>query len=419
MNSRWSALLNRRMLICATLGFSSGLPYYVLVSLLPAWLRTEGVGLTEIALFSWLRVPYTWKFLWAPLVDRFDLGWLGRRRDWALLTQLAILLLIAGLGWYEPQQSMSTIAGLVLLVALFSATQDIAIDAYRRELLPDLELGMGNALAVNAYRVSGLIAGGLALFLADRMPWSGVFLIVALFMFVGIVTSVLAPDAGSEQAPRDLRAAVIGPFREFFQRGERGEALLMLAFLFFYKLGDNLATTLATPFYIDLGFSLTEIGTLVKLVSLWSMVGGSLIGGAVIARIGINRALWVFGVVQMVSILGFVALSEVGRNLWVLSAVVLFEYLGVGLGTAAFVAFIARATSKQFTATQFALFSSFIALPGIAAGSTAGWLVEQMGYTWFFVCCTVLALPGLLLLPRVAPWNPTSPPPTDVGDQTA
>lgn len=405
MNDRVTGLFNRRMLICATLGFSSGLPYYVLVSLLPAWLRTEGVGLAEIALFSWLRVPYTWKFLWAPLVDRFNLGLLGRRRDWAIITQVLILLLLATLGWYEPEQSISTIASLVLLVAVFSATQDIAIDAYRRELLPDLELGMGNALAVNAYRVSGLVAGGLALFLADRMPWNGVFLIVALFMLVGIVTSLLAPDAVSEQPPRDLRTAILGPFREFFQRGELGEAWLMLAFLFFYKLGDNLATTLATPFYIDLGFSLTEIGTLVKVIALWAMVGGSLIGGAVIARIGINRALWIFGLVQMGSILGFAVLAEVGRNLWVLAVVVLFEYLGIGLGTAAFVAFIARATNKQFTATQFALFSSFIALPGIAAGSTAGFLVEWMGYTWFFVGCTALAIPGLLLLPHVAPWN--------------
>lgn len=193
--------------------------------------------------------------------------------------------------------------------------------------------------------------------------------------------------------------------REFFSRGDLKHTLGLLLFLFLYKLGDNLATTLATPFYLDLGFSLTEIGTLVKAVALWSMVMGSLAGGWVMARIGINRALWIFGVVQLVSILGFAALNEVGRNLWALGAVVLFEYLGIGLGTTAFVAFIARATSKRYSATQYALFSSFIALPGIAAGSTAGVLIEALGYTTFFLLCTALAVPGLLMLPRVAPWG--------------
>src|SRR5690606_6070133 len=193
--------------------------------------------------------------------------------------------------------------------------------------------------------------------------------------------------------------------REFFSRGDLKQTITLLSFLFLYKLGDNLATTLATPFYLDLGFTLTEIGTLVKGIALWSMVMGSLIGGWAMARIGINRALWVFGVVQLISILGFAGLSEIGRNLFALAAVVLFEYLGIGLGTTAFVAFIARATNKRYSATQYALFSSFIALPGIAAGSTAGLLIESMGYTAFFLLCTVLALPGLLMLPKVAPWQ--------------
>lgn len=411
-----SRLFSRRMLVCALLGFSSGLPFYVLVSLLPAWLRTHGIGLAHIAALSWLRVPYTWKFTWAPVVDRFRLPWLTRRRDWALVTQLALILAIAAMGWLEPARCRWSIVVVGLVIALLSATQDIAIDAYRRELLEDWELGFGNSLAVNLYRLAGVIPGGVALFLADRWSWRSVFLMVGLCMIPGILGSWLAPTLAITNPPRSLREATVGPIRSLFEGEKWREALALFGFLFLYKLGDNLATTLATPFYLDLGFSLTEIGTLVKAVALSSMVVGSLVGGLIMARIGINRALWSFGLVQMLSILGFAGLSVLGHNQYALGAAVLFEYLGVGLGTAAFVAFIARATDKRFTATQFALFSSFIALPGIAAGSVAGVVVETIGYTWFFLICTALAIPGLLMLPRVAPWRePTAATPHERG----
>lgn len=397
------------MLVCSLLGFSSGLPFYVLVSLLPAWLRTHGVGLTQIAALSWLRVPYTWKFVWAPMVDRFRLPWLTRRRDWALGTQLVLLFALAALGWLDPTRSRGALVTLGLVVALFSATQDIAIDAYRRELLEDWELGFGNSLGVNLYRLAGVIPGGVALYLADRWPWSSVYLMVGLCMIPGVLGSLLAPELAIVNPPRSLREATVGPLRSLFEGGKWRDALVLFGFLFLYKLGDNLATTLATPFYLDLGFTLTEIGTLVKAVALSSMVCGSLIGGLLMARIGINRALWIFGGIQMVSILGFAGLSEIGHHLVALGVVVLLEYLGVGLGTAAFVAFIARATDKRFTATQYALFSSFVALPGIAAGSIAGLIVEAIGYTWFFLICTALAIPGLAMLPLVAPWTEPKP----------
>ncbi len=400
-----SRVFSRRMLVCALLGFSSGLPFYVLVSLLPAWLHSFGVGLAQIAAFNSLRAPYIWKFLWAPLLDRFQLPLLSRRRDWALCTQLLLVVALAALGWMNPSESPWAVACLAFAVALFSATQDIAVDAYRRELLDDLELGLGNSLAVNLYRLAGVVPGGLALYLADRMGWRSVFAVVATFMLVGLLGTWLAPEVRSVSPPRSLREATIGPFRSLMARGHRRATLALLLFLFLYKLGDNLATSIATPFYLDMGFTLTEIGTLVKLVALWSMVFGSLLGGLIMAKIGIDRALWVFGLVQMLSILGFVALSEIGRNLYALGAAVLFEYLGVGLGTAAFVAFIARATDKRFTGTQFALFSSFIALPGIVVGSAAGLVVEALGYTRFFLLCTLLAVPGMLMLLRVAPWR--------------
>lgn len=403
-------MFTRKTLVCALYGFSSGLPFYVLVSLLPAWLRTEGVALAQISALTWVRAPYSWKFAWAPLVDRVTFGVLSRRRDWAVVTQLGLTLFTACFGFLSPSQGMWPIAVLAMLVAAFSATQDIAVDAYRRELLSDLELGFGNSVAVNAYRLSGLIPGGLALLLADHWSWPSVFSMVASFMSVGVLGSLLAPKLGETELPASMWAAVVGPFKEFFSRGDLKHTFGILSFLFLYKLGDNLATTLATPFYLDMGFSLTEIGTLVKVVSLWSMVGGSLVGGWIMMRIGIHRALWVFGLFQMVSILGFAVLAEVGRNLTLLGVVVLLEYLGVGLGTAAFVAFLARSTSQRYSATQYALFSSFVALPGILCGSIAGLLVELLGYTQFFLLCTALAIPGLLLLPRVAPWNERLPP---------
>ncbi len=403
-------LLNRRMLLCVLMGFSSGLPLYVLIQLLPAWLRAEGTSLETIGLFSLTQLPYTWKFLWAPLLDRYVPPVLGRRRGWALMTQLGLFGLLLSFGALDPVHQTGGVAAVALVVAFFSATQDIALDAYRRELLPDEELGLGNALHVNLYRLSGLVPGGLALILADQAPWSVVHAMVSVFMGIGILATFLAPNLDAQTgAPPTLWGAVVGPFREFFSRGDLGSALLMLGFMLAYKLGDSMATALATPFYIDVGFSMTVIGTVAKMVALWSTVIGALVGGVVITKIGINRALWVFGVVQLVSILGFAALAEIGPNVTALAAVVAFEYVGVGLGTAAFVAFIARATHRRFTATQYALFSSFIALPRSLASASTGYLVAAFGYTAFFLLCAVLALPGMLLLVKVAPWREPRP----------
>jgi len=233
-----------------------------------------------------------------------------------------------------------------------------------------------------------------------------VYVVVASFMLVGVITSVLAPEVETgDTIPRTLREAVVGPFVEFFRRQGVRSALTLLAFMLLYKLGDAMATALLTPFYIDVGFTNTEIGSVVKGVGLASTIVGLLLGGLVIVKIGINRSLWIFGGVQLVSILGFAVLDQSGPVLSALAAVVAFEYLGVGLGTSAFVAFIARATSKKFTATQYALLSSFIGIPRTLASSSVGFLIEGVGYTVFFCLCAVLAVPGLLLLPRVAPWR--------------
>lgn len=401
------ALFNRRMLICIFTGFSSGLPLYLLINLLPAWLRSERIDLTAIGLFALVRFPFTWKFLWSPLVDRYALPLLGRRRGWMLLTQLLLLVSIPLFGVLSPQLDLWTIAYLAVVVASFAATQDIVLDAYRRELLPDPELGLGNAVHVQAYRVSSLVPGALALIMADHFPWRTVFVVTALFMLPGIANTLLVSEpALARPAPRTLAEAVVEPFREFITRSGWAQALLVVAFIFFYKLGDSMATALATPFYIDMGFSLSDIGLIAKNVGLAASVIGGLVGGIWMLKIGINRGLWLFGVVQLVSILGFAWLAYVHEpDRLLLAIVIAFEALGVGLGTAAFTAFIARATDPRYTATQFALFTSLAAVPSTLVNASTGWIIEHTGWFAFFLLCTALALPGMVLLLRVAPWT--------------
>jgi len=387
--SVWQQLFTRRMLICVFTGFASGLPLYLLLNLVPAWLRTEHIDLKVIGAFALIQFPYTWKFLWAPLLDRYAVPVLGRRRGWMLLMQGALLLVIAALGGFSPQKDLMMIVLFTTLLALLSATLDIALDAYRRELLFDNELGLGNAVHVNAYRISGLIPGSLALILADHLPWDMVFMITALFMLPGMVMTLLVKEPHRADPPRTLREAVVEPFHEFINRKGWKSALLILAFLFFYKLGDSLCTSLATPFYLDMGFSKSEIGLIAKNAGLWPAVIGALLGGVWMLKIGINRALWLFGAVQVVSIFGFYWLAIQGAqqvvtplHLTQLAFVIGLEALGVGLGTAA-----------------------FVAVPRTFVNATAGWLADQLGWGGFFLLCAVLAIPGMLLLFKVAPWG--------------
>jgi PAT family beta-lactamase induction signal transducer AmpG len=393
------------MFICILTGFSSGLPLYILISLLPAWLRSENVDLKVIGLFALIQLPFTWKFLWAPLFDRY-IPPLGRRRGWLFIWQTALILTIPGFGVFHPTLDLWTIAYLATLVAFFSASQDIVMDAYRRELLLDNELGLGNAIHVNAYKIAGLIPGSLSLILADHMPWDSVFIITALFMIPGITMTLFVSEPILKNGtPKTLRAAVVEPFQEFISRNGIKSAVTVLAFIFFYKLGDSMATALATPFYLDMGFSKTEIGLVAKNAGLWPSVAGGLLGGIWMIKLGINRALWLFGVVQMCAILGFAWLATVGHSLPLLAIVIGIEALGVGLGTAAFVAFIAHTTHPNYTATQFALFTSLAAVPRTFANAATGYLVDSLGWMTFFLLCFFIAVPGMLLLLKVAPWN--------------
>lgn len=382
------------------------MPLYVLFQLVPAWLREGGVSLAEIGLFALVGIPYTWKFLWAPLMDRWIPPFLGRRRGWMIVCQVGLLLSIGVLGSFQPAQTTWLIAWLAVAVAFFSASQDVALDAYRREILPDEELGMGNAVHVQAYRISSLVPGSLSLILADILPWSSVFWITAGFMLVGVVMTLVITEPETElPTGTGLREAVTAPFVEYLRRRGWSGLLLVLGFMFLYKIGDNMATALATPFYLDMGFSKTQIGLVAKHAALWPAIIGGLLGGLIMIRTGINRSLWLFGVVQVVSILGFAVLASTGPLLWLLAVVISFEYLGVGMGTAAFTAFIARETSKTYAATQFALFTALAALPRTFANASTGIIVESTGWTNFFLICAVLAVPGMILLLWVAPWR--------------
>ncbi|MEJ2793144.1 AmpG family muropeptide MFS transporter [Iodobacter sp. LRB] len=404
--THWKSLLfSRRMLICVFTGFASGLPLYILINLVPAWLKSEGVNLKAIGFFALIQFPFTWKFIWAPLLDRYAVPGLGRRRGWMLLTQVALLVLIASFGLFNPKLDLWSIAYLAMALAFFSASQDIVLDAYRREILSDEELGLGTSVHVNAYRIASLIPGAFSLILADHLPWAQVFMITGLFMLPGIVMTLLVSEPQLVRPPKTLREAVVEPFHEFMTRHGWRNAMWILAFIFLYKLGDSMATALATPFYLELGFSKTEIGVIAKNAGLWPAVFGGIVGGVWMLKLGINRALWVFGVVQVVSILGFAWLATVGADKVALAMVIAFEALGVGLGTAAFTAYIARTTDPRYTATQFALFTSLAAVPRTFINASTGWLVEQMGWISFFFLCTALAIPGMLLLFKVAPWN--------------
>jgi PAT family beta-lactamase induction signal transducer AmpG len=402
----WHSYLNRRILICVFLGFSSGLPLFILLSLVQAWLAKSGLNVKALGLFALVMFPYTWKFLWSPLMDRYSFGRMGRRRGWMALTQGLLFVGIGVMGMLDPQANVTAIAALASVVAFLSASQDIVIDAYRREILPDNEQGLGAAIHVNAYKVAGMVPGALSLILADLMPWQQVFWITAAFMLPGLLCTFIIDEPKVYGAPpKKLREAVVLPFREFIARAGWANALWILAFIFLYKLGDSMATALATKFYIDLGFSMTQIGAVAKTTGFWASIAGGILGGIWMVQWGINRGLWIFGVVQAVSILGFAWLAHVGADTPVLAMVIGFEAFGVGLGTAAFVSYIARTTDPRYTATQYALFTSLAAVPRTFVNSSVGYIVSETGWLLFFLLCFLLALPGMLMLPKVAPWN--------------
>ena len=403
----WRTYLNGRTVAILFLGFSSGLPLYTLIYLMQAWLATSGLNVKALGLFALVTAPYTFKFLWAPFMDRYSIGRLGRRRGWMALTQLALFLTMGAMGMLDPKTQLGLIAVFVATVAFLSASQDVVIDAFRRESLSDAEQGLGAAVIVNAYKAASLIPSALGLVLADSMPWQSVFWIVAAFMLPGLACTLLVREpAVYGEPPRNLQQAIVLPFREFVQRDGWNKAIMIVAFVLLYKLGDSMATALSTKFFLDIGFSTKQIGLAANATGWWASLAGGVVGGVWMVKLGINRALWVFGVLQALAILGFAWLAQVGPHAVLLSAVFGFEaFASTGLGAAALVAFISRSTDPRYTATQYALFSSLAAVPRTFINSSVGFIVAETGWFTFFIVCFVLAFPAMMMLPKIAPWN--------------
>ena len=398
-----SIIFSGRMLVAFLMGFACGLPLLLTIGVLQAWMKESGVDLTWIGMITLVQIPYTWKFLWAPFMDRFTPPFLGRRRGWLILAQIALIFSIIGLGFSDPVDKAGLMVVAAILVAFFSASQDIVVDAYRREDLADEELGLGSSLYIYGYRIGMWLASGGGLILADHMPFSKVYFIMALCMLVGVFTTLFAPEPKVDvKPPRSMKEAVLDPLRDYFRRNE---ALWILAFILLFKIGDTMAAAITTPFYLDIGFTKTEIGTVVKVFGSWAMIAGAILGGVVMLRLGINRSLWLFGVLQALSTAGFALLARIGHSIPVLSGVIAFENLSSGMGTAAFVAFMASITNKKFTATQYALLTSIMGLPRVVASAPTGFLAKHMGWESFFIACALIAIPGILLLFKFAPWK--------------
>ncbi len=396
-------IFSRRMLVALIMGFACGLPLHLTLDVLKTWMRIEGVNLTMIGLFSLVGLPYTVKFLWAPILDRFTLPFLGRRRGWLLVVQVILMISIVGLGLTDPKNSPLLVALVAFLVTFFSASQDIVVDAYRREDLADEELGLGSSLYVNGYRAGMLLAGGGGLIMVAHISFTLVYMIMAACLLPGVITTLLTPEPVINVGkPRNMKEAVIDPLVEYFSRRS---SLLILAFILLYKIGDTMAAAMTAPFYIDMGFSTDEIGKVVKFFGTGAVLTGGFVGGIIMLRLGINRSLWIFGFLQGLSTAGFAVLAKIGYSITALAGVIAFENLSSGMGTSAFVAFMASITNKKFTATQYALLTSLMGVPRVFASAPTGFFVEHMGWESFFIACALIAVPGILLLLKFAPWS--------------
>lgn len=391
------------------LGFSSGLPFY-LTSKTPiqAWLTREGVSLTAIGAFSLVALPYSLKFFWSPLLDRYVPPFLGRRRGWLVLTQGALLLALATMALQKPEQGLQYLAISATIVAFLSASQDISVDAYRTDVLEEPERGAGASIFLLGYRIAVLITSSLTLYLAGFMPWQAVYLLMSLLMLVGLVSSIFAPEPIlRDRPPASLYDAVTLPFIEFFQRNGSWQAVFILLFIVIYKLGDSLLKNVATPFLLAKGLNFTEPElAFPNALGIFAVIVGTLAGGALMTKIGINRSLWIFAIVQAVGNLAYFALAVVGKNYPLMVAAINIENFCAGLESSAFVAFLMSLCNPAFSATQYALLSSLQAFSRDILTAPAGAWAEATGWSLFFLLTALSALPGLVLLPFFAPWNP-------------
>lgn len=392
-------------------GFSSGFPYYIIKDVLKLWMTESNVDLATIGLFSALGLPYTLKFIWSPLMDGYVPGFLGRRRGWILMAQIGLMISIGFMGQFDPSKSMFWIVFMALCINFFGASQDIALDAFRREYLTSEELGFGTGVWMNAWRLGMYVSVGLALLTELNITWANIHILLALMMGVGILTTLFVSEPTVEAPPPvSIKEAVIEPFIEFFKRHR---AFLILLFILLYKLGDNMASAMTIPYILKMGFSKTEYFVIVKGVGMFGLFGGVILGGSIMIRLGIAKSLWVFGTLQAISTALFAILVIVDHEsvIWaeyrqvILGCIVGFEFFSTGLGQAAYATYMAIQTNKRFTATQYALLTSLMAVPGVVAASATGFMAKYLGWDIFYFLCAVIAIPGMLLLFKIAPWN--------------
>lgn len=394
------------MLVILGFGFAAGVPYNVTRDLLKAWVTESGADLASIGLFSMVTLPLTLKFIWAPLMDRYVPPFLGRRRGWILLAQIGLALSLIFLGQTNPKENLLWVAIAALVVSFFHASHDIVIDAHRREFLTTEELGFGSGLYMNMYRAGMIAALAVGILVAQNYSYEMAYWAVAGLILVGVITDFCAEEPKiTGSPPASLKEAVIEPFKEFFRRPG---ALLILLFFLLYKLGDNMGSAMTVPFVLKMGFEKTDYLYIVKGVGMIALFAGMLAGGAVMLRLGLFWSLIAFGILQMLSTAAFALLAFTGKSYPVLTGVVVFELLSTGLGTTAYATFMALQTNKRFTATQYALFTSLMAIPGTVAASITGYIAEATGWMGFYVICALVAIPGLFLIPKV--WTPENTP---------
>ena len=446
-----SPYFQKKIFITLSMGFVSGIPLLLTITLLQAWLTDEGISKSTIGLFALVGLPYSLKFLWAPIFDGITLSTFGRRRSWMLITQILLIITIIGLGMTDPAMNATNVAILAVLVAFASASQDIVIDAYRRESLSDEEQTLGASAYVLGYRIGALAAGAGGLILADYMSYQMVYTFMSLVMLYGVLITIVADEPKSNYRPSNFIETVIKPFIEFFDRytsinniaadrlkhvrsglsitlrpddNIRSERInrgykrskitrrnilknifltpvLILLFILLYKIGDTMAHSLSTNFYLDIGFSKTEIGTIVKFFGLFATLVGAFAGGLIALKTGLYQSLIMFGIFQAIATLGFSLLAIVGDNIYLLMTVISLENLAAGMGYTAYLAFIANMTNKQFTATQFALMTALMSLPRTLFSGFSGYLVEFLDWELYFVFCSLIAIPALIILRKL------------------
>ena len=394
--SKFSQLFNsRNLLIVFLFGFSSGLPLLAIGGTMQAWLQSEGVDIKTIGIFALTQLPYSIKFLWAPLLDRYQLFSIGRRRSWILITQSGLSLLFFYLSYANPKTDIIGFAQIILAISFVSATQDIVLDAYRRDILADREIALGTSFFITSYRLAMFVSGGLALYLSDYISWELVYQMIAGVQAICLIITLFAREPESVHIAGNLKDTFIKPFREI---SGRPEFLSIIAFALLYKIGDNLATWLSAPYILELGYSRGDYGLIFKSYGLITLILGGIVGGFLLLKIDLKKALYYFGIIQIIAVLSNIYLNHAPVHLLNLAAVITIENFSFGLGTAAFSAYLAIQTKKEFSASQYALLSSIITLPRTVFSASTGYLADFLGWDMFFCFCALTAIPGMLMI---------------------